>query len=523
MSMAGGRIAWAGVVWCSVYGGGVYGGGVARGAGNLVRDGGCEQSRTYPVPENKYMHHAVQAGWQLSGTADRVVVPAVLDQFCGRNGVLKVVHGSAPQDVRSGSGAVLIKGQFYLKAADGDAYKTREGDEYVVRYYAKGTGKTRVYMHVYGTGRVAAEDVSVRGQPQPNRWTLIEQRLRIVGAGAKGIAVRMWASAPMRIDDVEVRRWVPDAELIEPGRAVAPYELSKVTCAPRTKTAPTIDGRLDDPCWRAAPRAGGFLAYGRQDHLARPATFIRAVYDADYLYLGVECMEPDLSVLSMLDAYPDAKRDRWVGKSTIEVFLDRANNRIDYYQLAATARCHMYDSIKHDATWDGQWEVKPHVGTDRWSLEFRIAFKALGTGTPKPADTWGLNVCRDRRRIHSTWSPVGNQFHNPDLFGKLVFGTYQDWYQRVLLEKQKAVAHRVRTEAGQLGSRTVADRLARLESYQSELTADLDKTGFPKTWDGFMRLYAKGQFVVESIEDLDVQLQWLKAAAGVAGSKGDPR
>ena len=491
----------------------------APSAGNLVRDGACEQTRTYELPQNKYMHRAVQNGWKLSGTDERVVVPVVLDQFCGKDGTLKVVRGTAPADVHSGKGAIVVHGQFYLKRVDANAYKTREGDEFIVRYYAKGRGQTRAYMHVYGEGRVAAEDVSCRGKPQPGRWTLIEQRLRIVGPGAKGIAVRLWASQPMRIDDIQVRRYVEEKAIIQAGRPVATHELAKVTCAPRTKTAPTIDGRLDEACWRAAPPAGVFLDYSQQDHAARPETLVRATYDARHLYVGVECMDPDLSILSILDPYKDVKGEKFLGKNSVELFLDCANNKIDYYQFVSTARCHRYDGFKHDANWTGVWEVRSHVGTDRWSLEFRIPFRTLGTRTPKPADTWGLNVCRNRRRIHSTWSPVGNQFHNPDLFGKLVFGTYQDWYRLVLLRKQKSLADQVRRDAGALASQRVADRLRHVESYSTDLADELGKSGFPKTWDAFLRLYAKGSFVVESIEDLCIEIEWLRAAGRVAPAK----
>ena len=58
----------------------------------------------------------------------------------------------------------------------------------------------------------------------------------------------------------------------------------------RTDTAPTIDGRLDEPVWTRAPLASAFVqAEPKQGDPATEATDVRVLFDERYLYVGVVC------------------------------------------------------------------------------------------------------------------------------------------------------------------------------------------------------------------------------------------
>ncbi len=84
-------------------------------------------------------------------------------QVNGRDGILKMETG----DVFSGKYSLRFKGQTYLAKVSEDAYNTRSGDIYVVRYMAKSTGNTIMYFTVYGGG--GAHMLERKGTPVADR------------------------------------------------------------------------------------------------------------------------------------------------------------------------------------------------------------------------------------------------------------------------------------------------------------------------------------------------------------------
>ena len=72
---------------------------------------------------------------------------------------------------------------------------------------------------------------------------------------------------------------------------------STPTAAPRFVVAakasqpPVIDGRLDEPCWRAAAPVSAFYVYPRGGP-SRVRTEARVCYDDANLYVGVTCRLP---------------------------------------------------------------------------------------------------------------------------------------------------------------------------------------------------------------------------------------
>ena len=58
-----------------------------------------------------------------------------------------------------------------------------------------------------------------------------------------------------------------------------------------------------------------------------------------------------------------------------------------------------------------------------WKVTIDLPFTLL-RATPRPGDTWGLNLCRTKKSSPaetSVWNPVIFTFHDPQSFGKLVF------------------------------------------------------------------------------------------------------
>ena len=80
--------------------------------------------------------------------------------------------------------------------------------------------------------------------------------------------------------------------LLASGSASASFQAHRLT-APE---AVTLDGRLDEAAWRAAPVRDTFYENAPQDKVpAKSRTEVRLLYDAKYLYIGITAYDADLT------------------------------------------------------------------------------------------------------------------------------------------------------------------------------------------------------------------------------------
>ncbi len=196
---------------------------------------------------------------------------------------------------------------------------------------------------------------------------------------------------------------------------------NRVYVAEKTPGPITLDGKLDEAAWRAAPAAGGFTFWNRPEKVS-PQTFLRVTYDDRNLYFGIRCDEP-----RMKDVHPVAQaRDAHAVFSgeTIEIFIDPKHDHSNYYQLAINSAASMYDSRGQDQAWNCGMRAATHREKDAWTLEVAVPWKDLG-GLPAPGAIIGFNVCRDRQvggKQWSNWSQTQGGFHDPVHFAHLVLG-----------------------------------------------------------------------------------------------------
>ena len=135
---------------------------------NLVMDGGIEQWKEVG-PERWEMQFFVKNNWQISSTEKgSLLVPSIFSQYEGKDCNLKMEN----TDVFSGKHSLQLKGSMYLGKISEDAYNTKSGDIYVIRYMAKGEGNTTMYFTVYGDG--GYQILEKKGTPVADKWTLIE-------------------------------------------------------------------------------------------------------------------------------------------------------------------------------------------------------------------------------------------------------------------------------------------------------------------------------------------------------------
>ena len=178
--------------------------------------------------------------------------------------------------------------------------------------------------------------------------------------------------------------------------------------APRTASAPVIDGALGEEAWRDAPWTESFVDIRGEDW-PNPqwTTRVRLTWDTCCLYVGAELEEPHLwATLTERDAIIYRDHD-------FEVFLDPDGDGLAYYELEINALATEFDLFLDRPYSRGgsahiEWDMEglraavrldgtlndPSDEDRGWTVEIAIPWSALrppdgvvpetGGGTPPP-------------------------------------------------------------------------------------------------------------------------------------------
>lgn len=213
------------------------------------------------------------------------------------------------------------------------------------------------------------------------------------------------------------RRWgAPPAGL--PGRASQPQARPPVAYAPHVQTAPEIDGRLTDECWRKA----GVLRITRALDGAGPAPVAseaRLLRAGNSLCFAIRCFEP---LGGRLKAQRRPHDDDLWQDDSVEVFLGFEGG---YCHFGVNAAGSTYDARGKDRGWNSGFKAAAAVADGEWVVEAAVPLdKVLGDAqAPK---SWSLNLTRNRHAAgaweESAWSPTySGDSHVPERFGQLLF------------------------------------------------------------------------------------------------------
>ncbi len=209
----------------------------------------------------------------------------------------------------------------------------------------------------------------------------------------------------------------------------------------RTGTAITVDGKLDEPAWVAAPSVGPFhFTWYKQGK--KEQTFAKMLWDDEHLYVAHVCQDAHITARCSEHDGPVAKDD------CFEVMIAPDPLRPSfYYNLEWNVIGGYVDGHRPEGPngprvpWDveGVTIAGTYVGTlnedvefDRyWTVEVAIPLKNFAAQMPKsPPDAgyvWHLNLNRhggDTNMQYSQWSPGDTPqpaFHTPHRFGRLLF------------------------------------------------------------------------------------------------------
>jgi hypothetical protein len=463
---------------------------------NLVADGGMEEWQATGPQGGPFGWDYLTVQWKAAEFArdeqGRILTPKITDQFYDTH-----VVKPETEDVHGGRKALRLKGQLYLRQSSQDAYRTRDGDIYLVRYWVKGEGQSLMHFTIYGDA--AVQMLEVKGKPEKDRWSLIEERLQVVGRAPTTVFPRLWASQELLIDDVSVVRILrPDERKLE---AVAADLQKRVAFAWPADGAVTLDGKLDEPGWSRAVAFSGFRSHEDQSLLAPVQPSFRVLFDKDNLYFGLEIPLPgapqalaDLKSQPLLDAQgkPRPATDTFTGRHSVELF-PQAPGQSGYRQLAVSLDGYRYDGSGMDKEWNGAWEFGVSAGEDRWYLEMKVPVRDLGIEQVAPAEGWRLNLCNNQPDGASTWSAVGGNFHNPDAFGELVaqdFGSWQAAQPGQWQQQKAAILQAAGARAAQY-----AERLTVIEAAAGKLDGSGAKADERPDWQAVTRAATRADYL----------------------------
>lgn len=201
--------------------------------------------------------------------------------------------------------------------------------------------------------------------------------------------------------------------------AAEPIKTGEPVTARRATGRIVLDGKLDEPDWRAAQSLESFLEYWPgaltppKDHSA--AKFL---YDDRYLYVAFRCDLTDPSKLRK----PFVRRDK-VGSTLdyIQVYLDPLGGRRSSYIFRVGAEGSRTDGYQDEAKQtetsdpDYDWDVRTSIDDKGWTAELRIPLTTLRI-SQAGAQKWSMLVTRGVPRGDNTQLSTAPFPHNASCF-----------------------------------------------------------------------------------------------------------
>ena len=192
--------------------------------------------------------------------------------------------------------------------------------------------------------------------------------------------------------------------------------VAPIIVAHPVQRAIVVDGRLDEPEWKAALPASDFTQ--SEPHTGEPATEstdVRVLFDADHLYIGAYLHDREPGRIVVNDMKKDFSEDQQDDfEVLLDTFRDRANGYVFSTNLAGARadRQVANEGREVNASWDGVWTVKTQRLADGWIVEMAIPFKTLRFDFDA-APSWGINFSRHIRRKNEVdfWAPVPRAFN----------------------------------------------------------------------------------------------------------------
>ena len=168
--------------------------------------------------------------------------------------------------------------------------------------------------------------------------------------------------------------------------------------AVRTDRPPSIDGRLDDAVWRAAPAYSSFLqSTPTEGAPAAQPTEVRILYDDAAIYIAARMSESDPTKIRR----ELTRRDQGGDGDILIVALDSYHDHLGAFGFALNPSGVRLDAITSkdeenwDFSWDPVWQGASQIDSAGWTAEMRIPLSQLRF-PPRAEQVWGVNFFRNQ-------------------------------------------------------------------------------------------------------------------------------
>ena len=156
--------------------------------------------------------------------------------------------------------------------------------------------------------------------------------------------------------------------------------------APFTKTAPDLDGVLNDEAWTLAAEKGGkvTLSYNLNGKRASGVeTEVYVAWDYDYLYIAYKAYQDESTLINTIANDGGAV---WIDEDDIEIFIDTMFPASTFKQFVSNP-----NGIRSVIA--AGWDVWAEIYKDHWIVEIAIPFDQFNVW-PDVGDEWACNFSR---------------------------------------------------------------------------------------------------------------------------------
>ncbi len=174
----------------------------------------------------------------------------------------------------------------------------------------------------------------------------------------------------------------------------------------------TIDGRLEEGSWQAAPPITAFWqSQPEEGQRASQDTEVRVLFGRSALYIGARMQQAGgvVAPLARRDQLLDSDGNNGSFNSLttdkLIVQLDPYHNRLDEVWFEVNPAGVKGEQLNGDPSWDPIWDAAARVDADGWTAEMRIPYSQLRFSTDS-IQTWGMQILRyvDSRNEQDMWS-----------------------------------------------------------------------------------------------------------------------
>jgi len=184
--------------------------------------------------------------------------------------------------------------------------------------------------------------------------------------------------------------------------------------AVKIENPPTIDGSLDDACWKIAPQADSFT-HVRNGNPVEDDSKVKLVYTDESIYVAwhLNDSHPNKIVARQTkDHLRFNMTEDWVSFSIDPFHTHRCSNRT-FFMANALGKRYVYSPAQrtNKTEWREQWNVAASIVQDGWVVEMEIPWQMLDYPDTTEPIRMGINFDRGQARTNerSWWSNVGVQ------------------------------------------------------------------------------------------------------------------